>query len=84
MRIGDGLLGRLTALERERLERKLRLVELVAARLACGMLKGTIKYRYEESDTETLTAHMDDEILDFLNYWVIRRAAEERAKLGTD
>ncbi|KKL78802.1 hypothetical protein LCGC14_2021170, partial [marine sediment metagenome] len=65
------IVGEITEADQKRLIPKLRIVEDIAAGLAAGMLKGTLKYK-PESDTDSTIGEWWDELVsdatDTLNY----------------
>ena len=75
----DALLETLTAEQRERLFKKMPLVEKAAARLASGMLKGVLKYGKDDWTIREWLDYGIDDAGDNLNYWHLLEAEYERA-----
>lgn len=61
----------LSITERQRLFRKLRLVEQAAQWMAAGMLKGTLKYESDDYPLEQWFAHLLGEGADQMNYQLL-------------
>lgn len=72
----------LTELEIERLEPKLEIVTEIAATLAAGMVKGTIKYDMDDYSLAKWVDHLVDEAADTLNYAHFARRRLERDALS--
>lgn len=71
-----GVWGRLTAEQQARLTRKMRAVEQLSAQLACGMLKGTLKYPNDDWDRAELEAELEAELLDVMNYRLLLKLGD--------
>ena len=59
---------------------KLKLVEAYAAKLAVGMLKGTLKYPSDDWNIEQWLENEEDEIIDQTNYRLLRQEAQKRSE----
>ena len=59
-----------------RMNVKLVMVKELAAKLALGMLKGTLKYPDDKWSQDQWLAFEDDERLDQINYYMLRKSAE--------
>ena len=69
--------GKFTREECDRMDLKIRMVEELAQRLSYNMSKGTKKYRTDEWSDEQWAAFEEDERFDQINYYLLRRAAQE-------
>ena len=71
----SSLLSWLSLEEIKRQKIKLELLESFASQLADGMLKGTFKYPTDTHSESEYSRELQDELGDFINYWVLKRVS---------
>lgn len=74
--VDEELLKNLQLKERQRLDKKLILVQQAACELAARMVKGTIKYPTDDWSVEQYNKYQEDEMFDLINYLLLKQQAQ--------